>query len=139
MIKMRHSAYGALLITGLLLLSALLRNAGAAPEPRLFELRTYTSPAGKLDHLHRRFREHTLKLFEKHGMQNIAYWVPEDRENTIVYVLAHDSREAATASWKAFGADPEWQRVRAASEANGPIVTKVESVFLRATDYSPMR
>lgn len=110
----------------------------AKPDTRVYELRTYTAPEGKIEALHQRFREHTLGLFEKHGMKNVAYWIPVDRENTIIYVLAHQSREAAAASWKSFGSDPEWQRVRAASEANGRIVEKVESVFLRATDYSPM-
>lgn len=111
-------------------------------QARVFEIRTYTTPPGKLDALHARFRQHTMKFFERHGMTNIAYWTPQDpalAQTTLVYVLAHDSREAARASWEAFSNDPEWQRVRAASEANGPIVTKVESVFLDATDYSPMK
>jgi hypothetical protein len=111
---------------------------------RVFELRTYTSPPGKLDDLHARFRNHTLKLFEKHGMTNIGYWVPQDaprNENTLIYVISHDSREAAARSWKAFSSDPEWQKVRAASEVNGPIVQKggVESVFMTAVDYSKIK
>ena len=109
---------------------------------RVFEIRTYTTAEGKLEDLHRRFREHTLKLFEKHGMVNIAYWTPQDPKlasNTLIYVLAHKSREAAKASWTAFINDPEWQRVKAASEANGKIVTKVESVFTQTTDYSPLK
>ena len=96
----------------------------------------------KLQDLHQRFRDHTLKLFEKHGMVNIAYWTPQDPKlasNTLIYVLAHKSREAAKASWTAFINDPEWQRVKAASEANGKIVTKVESVFTQTTDYSPLK
>ena len=95
---------------------------------RVFEIRTYTTAEGKLQDLHRRFREHTLKLFERHGMVNIAYWTPQDQKlasNTLIYVLAHKSRETAAQSWAAFGADPEWIRVRAASEANGKIVVKV--------------
>lgn len=117
-------------------------SAAGEAQARVFEIRTYTTPPGKLDELHKRFREHTLKFFERHGMTNIAYWTPQDpklADTTLVYVLTHPSREAAKANWKAFSADPEWQRVRAASEANGPIVTKVESVFLDATDYSPMK
>jgi hypothetical protein len=109
---------------------------------RVFEIRTYTTPEGKLEDLHRRFREHTLKLFERHGMVNIAYWTPQDPKlasNTIIYVLSHKSRQAAADSWAAFSADPEWQRVKAASEANGKIVIKVESIFTQATDYSPMK
>ena len=122
-------------------------SASAAPPPtplapRVFELRTYTSPPGKLPALQRRFREHTMEIFVRHGMTNVAYFTPLDsarRENTIVYLLAHPSREAARASWAAFGADPEWRRVAAESEANGRIVQKVESVFLEPTDFSPLQ
>jgi hypothetical protein len=109
---------------------------------RVFEIRTYTTAEGKLPDLHRRFREQTLKLFERHGMVNIAYWTPQDPKaasNTLIYVLAHKSREAAAQSWAAFGADPEWKQVKAASEANGAIVLKVESTFVEATDFSPMK
>ena len=116
--------------------------AAPAPAPRVFELRTYTSPPGRLPALHQRFRGHTRALFERHGMTNVAYWTPADSAraaNTIVYLLAYPSREAARRSWAAFGADPEWRRVQAASEANGKIVERVESVFLEPTDYSPMR
>jgi hypothetical protein len=115
--------------------------AGGAAD-RVFELRTYTSPPGKLPELHRRFREHTMRYFERAGMTNVGYWTPQDSaraQNTIVYLLAYPSREAARASWAAFGRDPEWRQARAASEANGRIVEKVESVFLDPTDYSPMK
>jgi hypothetical protein len=109
---------------------------------RVFEIRTYTAHEGKLDALNARFRDHTTKLFEKHGMQNIGYWTPVDgpqSKNTLIYVVAHKSREAAEKSWAAFRADPDWVKVRKESEANGPIVAKVESVFLDATDYSPIK
>ena len=109
---------------------------------RVFELRTYTAPPGKLPLLHRRFREHTMELFARHGMTNVAYWTPQDstlRENTLVYLLAYPNREAARESWAAFSADPEWQRVRAESEANGKIVEKVVSLFLEPTDFSTMK
>lgn len=114
----------------------------SASESRVFELRTYTSPPGQLPALHTRFREHTMTLFTRHGMTNVGYWTPQDsahHENTLVYLLAYPSRQAARDSWAAFTADPEWQRVRAASEANGKIVEKVESVFLDPTDFSPMK
>lgn len=117
-------------------------SAAPASATRVFELRTYTSPPGRLPDLHRRFREHTLALFARHGMTNVGYWTPQDsarRDNTVVYLLAYPSRDAARASWAAFGRDPEWRRVQAASEANGPIVARVESVFLEPTDFSPMR
>ena len=116
------------------------RAAGAA-ETRVFELRTYTTAPGKLDALLARFREHTMTIFARHGMENVAYWVPADAKDgageKLVYLLAHRSREAAKASWAAFSADPEWQAVRKASEADGKIVTKVDAVFLAPTDYCP--
>ena len=107
----------------------------------IYELRTYYPAPGKLAALNARFRNHTLKLFEKHGMRNVAYWneqptkdVPEGR---LIYVLAHRSRDAASASWKAFGADPAWRAVHARSEANGTLVAKIDSVFMTMADYSP--
>lgn len=109
---------------------------------RVFELRTYTTNEGKLDDLHARFRDHTRRIFEKHGMTNVGYWTPQDEprsENTLVYLLAHASREAAATSWEAFRDDPEWQRVFRESRADGPIVNNVESVFLAPTDYSAIR
>lgn len=116
--------------------------AVTAGAPRIYEIRTYTTHPGKLDALQRRFRDHTMRIFTRHGMTNIGYWVPQDSArsaNTLVYILAYPSREAARQSWEAFGVDPEWQRVRAASEADGPIVVKVESVFATPTDFSPLR
>jgi len=116
--------------------------AGAQEHGRVFELRTYTCNEGKLPDLLARFRDHTMKLFEKHGIINIAYWVPQDspaHENTLIYVIAHPSREAAKKNWDEFRNDPEWQKVQKESEANGKIVSKVESVFMDPTDFSPMR
>ena len=114
----------------------------AQPPARVFELRTYTAPAGKLGELHTRFRNHTLRIFEKHGMTNVVYLAPMDApasENQLVYLLAHKSRDAAKASWSAFANDPEWKKVASETQVNGPIVTKVDSLFLQATDYSPMK
>jgi hypothetical protein len=107
----------------------------------VYELRIYHANLGKIDDLLKRFREHTTKLFEKHGMKNVAYWTPLDdpaKGNTLIYVLAHPSREAATANWKAFGDDPEWIKVRDASEVNGKLVEKVDSTFMALTDFSPV-
>ena len=106
----------------------------------VYELRIYHTYDGKLDDLLRRFREHTMPLFEKHGIKNIAYWTPTDeplKGKTLVYIIAHPSRDAATANWQAFRDDPEWQSVRDKSEANGKIVEKVDSTFLVLTDFSP--
>jgi hypothetical protein len=109
---------------------------------RVFELRTYTTEPGKLDALHARFRNHTTKLFEKHGMTNVGYWTPTDEprsKDTLIYVLAHESRAAAEKSWQAFRTDPEWIKARDESEKPGPIVRKVESVYMNPTDYSAIR
>ena len=117
-------------------------SAVAQEHGRVFELRTYTCNEGKLPDLLARFRNHTTRLFEKHGMTNIAYWVPQDapaHENTLIYVIAHASREAAKKNWDEFRNDPEWQKVQKDSEANGKIVSKVESVFMDAADFSPMK
>jgi hypothetical protein len=115
----------------------------AAQAPRVFEIRTYTSPdAAKLQALHTRFRDHTMRVFERHGMTNVAYFAPQDAplsQNTLIYVIAHASREQAARNWAAFRADPEWQKIAAASNVNGNIVTKVESVFADATDFSPLK
>ena len=116
-----------------------------AGAPRLFELRTYTVAPGKLDDLHARFREHTCKLFEKHGMANFAYWTPQDKDkggdNTLIYIVAHRNKETAEASWKAFRDDPAWVAVKKASEekAGGSLTAPdgVKSVFMAPTDYSP--
>ncbi len=108
------------------------------PDSRCFEMRTYYAATGKLDALHARFRDHTMKLFEKHGMTNLGYWVPQENpENKLIYVLAYPSREARETSWKNFVNDPEWVAAKKASEINGTLVAKSESLFLAATDFSP--
>ena len=110
----------------------------AEKDTRCYEMRIYYAAPGKLDALHARFRDHTCKLFEKHGMVNIGYWAPMDNtENKLVYLLAYPSREAREKSWKEFMADPDWNAARTASEVNGKLVTKADSIFLAATDFSP--
>ncbi|MDA1274635.1 MAG: NIPSNAP family protein [Verrucomicrobia bacterium] len=110
----------------------------AENDTRCFELRTYTAAPGKLDALLARFRDHTCKIFERHGMVNVGYWVPLDNsENKVIYLLAYPDKEARNKSWKAFMADPDWQSAWKASEQDGKLVAKAESVFLSATDYSP--
>ena len=109
---------------------------------QVFELRTYTTHPGRLDALIRRFRDHTTRLFEKHGMVNIGYWVPQDEplsENTLIYVLSHADRDGATESWSGFGSDPEWREARDASQADGPIVISVDRVFMDPTDFSALK
>ncbi len=110
--------------------------------PRVYELRTYTTLEGRLPALQKRFADHTLALFEKHGMKNEQYWIPTDpklHENTLIYVISHESTEAAKKSWAAFIADPEWHAARDASEADGKIVAKVESVYMELADWSPKK
>jgi hypothetical protein len=110
----------------------------AEKDTRCFEMRVYYAAPGKLDELHKRFRDHTTKLFIKHGMTNLGYWTPgENPESKLVYVLAYPNREARDASWKAFMTDPDWKAAQKASEVNGKLVAKVESSFMNATDYSP--
>lgn len=128
-----------LLASGLLALSA---NASAGEQERVFELRTYTTHENKLPELHERFEKHTRRLFEKHGMMNLAFWVPTDpelKDNTLTYILVHPSREAARANWKAFAEDPEWQRVYKASREQGPLVKHIDSTFMEPTHYSRLR
>jgi hypothetical protein len=106
----------------------------------VYELRVYHTYEGKLNDLLKRFREHTTKLFEKHGIKNVAYWTPLDepaKSSTLIYILAHPSREAAAANWKAFQDDPDWKSVRDKSEENGKLVVKVDSTFMALTDFSP--
>ena len=116
--------------------------AAEPAEPQLYELRIYTAAPGKMGALHARFRDHTLRLFEKHGMKNIGYWTPLEGPTagtTLIYIIEHASREQAKANWSAFGKDPDWQKAKAESEVNGRIVAKADSVFLTATDYSPIK
>src|SRR4051812_460222 len=116
--------------------------AYAQGQGRVFELRTYTAHDGKLPNVVNRFRDHTMKMFARHGMTNIGYWTPEDAplaQNTLIYILAHPSREAAKKNWDEFRNDTDWKAAKAASEANGPIVEKTVSVFMDATAFSPMK
>jgi len=132
------TAIGLTLVGCVSLAAALEKKADA----RVFELRTYHVAPGKMQALQARFRDHTNKLFENHGMTIIGFWNPidaEKRERTLVYLLAFPSKEAAAKSWQAFRDDPEWKSVREASERQGRLVEKIESVYLSPTDYSPMR
>lgn len=123
------------------LTAGLLMNTSAQTQ-KVFELRTYTATPGNLDNLHARFRDHTTQIFRSHGMEIVGYWTPADpelAEDTLVYVLEHESQEAANASWQAFGQDPVWREVAEASNANGPILQNVERMYMFATDYSPIQ
>jgi hypothetical protein len=129
-------AMGAGAMLSALLGSEGLAQAGAGP---VFELRVYHCYDGKLNDLLARFRDHTITIFKRHGMESVAYWTPTDEplaSKTLFYILKHPSREAAKANWAAFMSDPEWKQVSAASEANGKIVEKADSTFLVLTDFS---
>ena len=117
-----------------------LAQAASADDTTVYELRVYHTPDGKLPDLMKRFREHTITIFNRHNMHSVAYWIPTDdplKDRTLFYILRHPSRDEAKANWAAFNNDPEWKEVRAASEANGKIVNSVDSTFLTLTDFSP--
>ena len=117
----------------------------AAPifaQTRVYELRTYTCFDGKLEDLKKRFRDHTIEIFKRHGMESVGYWVPDDPEKsktTLMYIISHASREQAKKNWADFNADPEWKKVSAESQVNGKIVQKVDSVFMNPTDFSQLK
>ncbi len=109
---------------------------------KVYELRTYYTHPGKLPDLLTRFRDHTTRILEKHGMTNVGYWVPQEgplAENTLIYIVAHSSREAAAKSWAGFRSDPDWVKARTASEKDGPLNIKVESVFMNPVDFSAIK
>lgn len=111
-------------------------------EAKVYEMRTYYAEPGRMKALHARFRDHTCKLFRKHGMELVGFWSPRDAkeaEQKMVYIVAHKSKEAAEKSWAAFRADPDWIAARDASEKDGKIVQRIEVLWLEGTDYSPLK
>ena len=125
-------------------LGSVMQNAAIvhAQAGKVYELRTYTAPDGKLGDLHARFKNHTIRIFNNHGMKSIGYFSPQDAplsQNTLIYILEHPSRDEAKKHWAEFSADPEWKKVSEESQKDGRIVTKVESVFMTPTDYSPLK
>jgi hypothetical protein len=119
---------------------------GAGSAARVFEMRTYTTPEGKLPALHARFRDYTMKLFEKHGITNLFYFEPTDAEqgaeNKLYYWLAHPSKEAGLKAFGEFRSDPDWVKAKAESEKDGPLTVAeggVKSVYMQATDFSPIK
>jgi hypothetical protein len=143
--KRSGSAFALVFLAGVIVGEALGAPRIVAQAPgatRVFELRKYTAPEGKLGELEARFKNHTIRIFNKHNMTSIGYWVPQDApesQNTLVYLLAHPSREAAKKNWAEFQADPEWQKVNTESQVNGRIVSKVESTFLDPLDFSQIK
>jgi hypothetical protein len=129
-------------MTRRLLALLFLLTAAAFAQNRVYEMRTYICNEGKLEDLKKRFRDHTIEIFKRHGMESVGYWVPQDgpdSKTTLIYIISHASRQQAAANWKEFSADPEWKKVAAESEANGKIVAKVISVFMDPTDFSQLK
>ena len=129
-------------MTRKLLLFAVLCSGFAFAQNRVYELRTYTCFEGKLEALKARFRDHTIEIFKRHGMESVGYWVPEETEKsktTLIYILVHPSLEAAQKNWAEFRNDPEWKKVSAESEANGKIVQKTESIYMDPADFSKLK
>jgi len=138
--KVRTAPCALLLLT---VLATVFLSGVASAADRVFELRIYTANEGKLEALKARFRDHTTAIFKKHHMEVIAYWTPQSDDpkskDTFIYILAHPSREAATQNWKDFNADPEWVKAKGDSEKDGLLVKKVDSTFMDALPFSPMK
>jgi hypothetical protein len=123
------------LLAGLLIIASSFNVQGE----KVFELRTYYTHDGKLPDLLKRFEDHTLALFEKHHITNLGYWVPIKDENTLIYIISHESKVQADKNWQSFIADPLWKEVYAASRENGPIVKNLTSEYLTSVNFSPMK
>jgi hypothetical protein len=139
---MSYRNLGALLLLVASLAGGLLFSGASQAQSaaRVFELRTYTTNDGKLNDLVNRFRDHTVRIFARHGMVSVGYWIPKDQPNTLIYILAHPNREAANQNWDAFRKDPEWVTARTASEANGTILAKPPvSVYMDPTAFSAIK
>ena len=110
---------------------------------RVYEMRTYTCNEGKLEALKARFRDHTIELFKRHGIESVGYWIPQDPEKsktTLIYIIVHPSVDAAKKNWAEFMADPEWRKVAAESEKNVKILARSpESVFMDPADFSKLK
>jgi hypothetical protein len=136
---MKPNFFKLIILLTLITFSSFIYNShNAKDDGKLYEMRIYYAPEGKLNDLHSRFRNHTLKLFEKHGMENIGYWVPmENTENKLIYILAFPNKEAREKAWKDFIDDPAWKKVHVASERQGKLVDRIESILMKTTDFSP--
>ena len=140
--KVRISLIVIVVLAGIAALTAPVYAAEAPESGKVYELRVYHANPGKLDALNARFRNHTCVLFKKHGMELVGFWTPvqgDGAKNTLYYILAFPSVEAQKKAWQEFRSDPEWIKVKADSEKDGALVSKVDSTNLKATDYSPLR
>jgi hypothetical protein len=149
----RRASLAASLVVPALLAVAALRSGAADEKPtpaaarsdgsdkgRYYEMRIYTAAPGKMDALHKRFRDHTLKLFEKHGIRNVGYWTGTGKnEGKLYFIISYPSEQSREKHWNAFANDPDWQKAKKASEESGALVAGVEQVFMNPTDYSPVK
>ena len=135
MMHRNFARIGARIATLLLVLGMMATLASA----EVYELRTYHTNEGKLDALKARFRDHTIRIFNRHGMVSVGYFVPEDMPDTLIYILKHPNRKVAEQHWAEFQADPEWQEKKAESEVNGVLVQKVDRVWLDPTAFSALK
>jgi NIPSNAP len=119
-----------------------LRGSYAESPYHVYELRLYNVNEGKMDALKARFGDHVDAIFRRHNMKSIGYWSPEDApdsQNLLIYILEHPSRQEAEKNWAAFQADPEWQKVKAESEANGKLVDHIDHYFMDPTSFSALK
>jgi len=127
---------------GVLAMGALSMFGGSDRSQHVYELRMYHVNPGKMDALIARFGDHTDAIFRRHNMKSIAYWRPEDApnsENLFIYVLEHPSREDAKKNWQAFQDDPEWKKIKAETEAAGPLASHIDSYFMDPTSFSALK
>jgi hypothetical protein len=132
------------ILCGAALMLAIVRLPASSPQSthHVYELRLYHVKDGKIDALKARFGDHTDAIFKRHNMKSIGYWSPEDApdsQNLFVYILEHPSREEAEKNWAAFQADPEWQKVKKESEANGPLVDHIDHYFMDPSSFSALK
>jgi NIPSNAP len=116
--------------------------SGSKPAQHIYELRLYHVNEAKIDALKARFGDHTDAIFKRHNMKSIGYWVPQDApnsQNLFIYILEHPSREEAKKNWAEFQADPEWKKVKADSETNGPLAKSIDSYFMDPTSFSALQ
>jgi hypothetical protein len=132
-----------IIVAFVLILSGFAVGRASQPAPaHIYELRTYTAADGKLDNVVARFRDNTIRIFNRHHMKSVGYWLPTEGDKagkTLIYILEHANHEDALKNWAEFNADPEWQKVKAESEKDGKIVTNAERVFMSPTDFSPIK
>jgi hypothetical protein len=129
-------ALGAMVMLGMSMLS---QSQAQSPD-HVYEYRKYFAMPGKLEDLKKRFRDHTIEIFNRHNMKSVGYWIPQDnKDNALVYILQHPSKEEGLKNWVAFRADPEWQQVSKASEANGKLVDHIEIVWMDPADFSAIK